>query len=46
MIFLDMNSRGVSTGYLLTFDFRLEENKRKKAEWITIDGKQIFDFIV
>ena len=41
-----LKSKGVDIGYLLTFDFREEGNKVRKAEWIDVDGKRIFDVIV
>ena len=41
-----MNSRRLDTGYLLTFDFRKNENKEQKTEWVQIDGKHIFEVIV
>jgi len=41
-----LKSKGTDTGYMLTFDFREECNKSRKAEWIEIDGKRIFDVIV
>ena len=39
-----MASKNHNKGYLLTFDMR--KNKEYKAEWVSIDGKQIFDVIV
>ena len=41
-----MNSKKASAGYLLIFDFRKESNRQEKAEWISIDGKNIFEIIV
>jgi len=41
-----LDSKHHDTGYLLTFDFRKEANKERKAEWIVVDGKQIFEVIV
>ena len=41
-----MNARHMNKGYLLTFDFRKEGNKEPKAEWVTVQGKEIFDVIV
>ena len=41
-----MESKRADTGYLLTFDFRKGKNKERKAEWIEIDGKRIFDIFV
>ena len=33
-------------GYLLTFDFRKEASKERKAQWVEQDGKRIFDVVV
>jgi hypothetical protein len=41
-----MNSKMLDNGYLLTFDFRKNENKERKSEWISVDGKQIFEVII
>jgi uncharacterized protein YerC len=41
-----LNSKNVDTGYLLTFDFRKNSNKKTQAEWIELDGKRIFDVVV
>jgi hypothetical protein len=42
-----MKSKNINTGYLLTFDFRKEVNKERKAEWVDLDGgKRIFDVVV
>jgi hypothetical protein len=41
-----LESKRADTGYLLTFDFREEGNKERKAEWIEVDGKRIFDVMV
>jgi len=41
-----MNAKNVDQGYLLTFDLRSKKNRQPKAEWISIDGKQIFDVVV
>ena len=44
-----MKSKGVSTAYLLTFDFRKNAEKQpraKHAKWVDFDGKKIFDVIV
>lgn len=41
-----MERKNVNTGYLLTFDFRKEANKKQKANWIEIGGKRIFEVIV
>jgi hypothetical protein len=41
-----MESKQAMTGYLLVFDFREEINKERKAEWVEIDGKKIFEVII
>ncbi|MGL6193688.1 MAG: ATP-binding protein [Thermoguttaceae bacterium] len=41
-----MNSKNLSEGYLLTFDFRLDENKERKSEWVDVAGKRIYDVVV
>ena len=41
-----IDSKGVSTGYLLTFDFRKGVNKQTYAKWTDFDGKRIFDVVV
>jgi len=41
-----LESKSANTGYLLTFDFREEGNKVRKAEWVEIEGKCIFDVMV
>lgn len=41
-----MDTKNATEGYLLTFDFRGSENKMPKAEWVCIDGRNIFDVIV
>jgi hypothetical protein len=41
-----MESKRAKTGYLLVFNFNKEENKERKAEWLEIDGKKIFEVIV
>ena len=41
-----LESKHADAGYLLTFDFRSECNKVRKAEWIEINGKRIFDIMV
>jgi hypothetical protein len=41
-----MESKKADKGYLLIFDFRKEANKERRAEWIEIDGKKIFEVIV
>ena len=41
-----LESKRCGTGYLLTFDFRKEGNKVRKAEWITLGNKRIFDVML
>jgi len=41
-----LKSKHMDTGYLLTFDFRKGGNKVRKAEWIEVNGKRIFDVMV
>ncbi|MDR2712063.1 MAG: AAA-like domain-containing protein [Clostridiales bacterium] len=42
-----MVSKNASRGYLLTFDFRKDENKLRRAEWVDFDGgKRIFDVVL
>ncbi|MCL2814978.1 MAG: AAA-like domain-containing protein, partial [Oscillospiraceae bacterium] len=41
-----METKRAATGYLLIFDFRLRKNKERKAKWLDIDGKKIFEVIV
>jgi hypothetical protein len=41
-----VETKKADKGYLLVFDFRLEKNKERKAEWLDIDGKKIFEVIV
>jgi len=41
-----LESKHAEMGYMLTFDFREEGNKERKAEWIEVDGKRIFDVMV
>ncbi|MCL2159463.1 MAG: AAA-like domain-containing protein [Oscillospiraceae bacterium] len=41
-----LDAMGTDEGYLLTFDFRKEQNKESKAKWIEHRGKKIFDVIV
>jgi hypothetical protein len=41
-----LSIKNADTGYLLTFDFRKETNRERRAEWIETDGKRIFDVIV
>jgi hypothetical protein len=41
-----INSRHLDKGYLLTFNFRKNENKERKTEWVQVNGKDIFEVIV
>jgi len=41
-----MDAKNTDKGYLLTFDLRTKKNKQPKAEWISIEGKKIFDVVV
>jgi len=41
-----MGSKGLATGYLLTFDFRKGVNKQPYAKWVDFGGKRIFDVVV
>ena len=41
-----MESKKAQKGYLVTFDFRKQPNKVRKAEWIEISGKYIFDLMM
>ncbi|MCL1794486.1 MAG: GxxExxY protein [Oscillospiraceae bacterium] len=38
--------KNAEAGYLLTFDFRKESNKGKKAEWVEYGGVKIFDIVL
>jgi len=41
-----MESKKSEIGYLLIFDFCVGKNKKRKADWINIDEKKIFEVIV
>jgi hypothetical protein len=42
-----LSSKGKDTGYLLTFDFRKENNSGKpQGKWVEYEGKRIFDCMV
>jgi hypothetical protein len=42
-----LESKGKDTGYLLTFDFRKENNTGKpRAQWVEFGGKRILDVLV
>ena len=38
--------KNAEAGYLLTFDFRKEADKERRAEWVELGGKRIFDVVV
>ena len=38
-----LEKKRLNEGYLLTFDFRKQGNKERKAEWVETGGKRIFD---
>ena len=41
-----LESKKAAVGYLLTFDFRKEANRERKAKWVEFDDKKIFDVII
>ena len=41
-----METKRASTGYLVTFDLRKDQNKERKAEWVELGNKKIFDVVV
>ncbi|MCL1849397.1 MAG: GxxExxY protein, partial [Clostridiales bacterium] len=41
-----MDTKNLDKGYLLTFDFRKEQNRAYKAEWVDVGGKQVYEVIV
>ena len=41
-----LDSKHTDTGYMLTFDFRGDDSKICKAEWVEIEGKRIFEVMV
>ncbi|MCL1918235.1 MAG: AAA-like domain-containing protein [Peptococcaceae bacterium] len=41
-----MAGKNTSTGYLLTFDFRRNQNKQPCAQWMEFNGRRIFDVVV
>ena len=41
-----LESKHASDGFLLTFDFRKKASKARKAGWIGLNGKRIFEVIV
>jgi len=46
-LFVYLESKSKDAGYLLTFDFRKEDNTGKpQAKWVEYKGKRIFDCMV
>jgi len=41
-----MCSKGLDTGYLLTFDFRKGADRQAYAKWVDYEGVRIFDVVV
>lgn len=41
-----LESKHTDTGYLLTFDFRKDGNKERKAEWVEVNNKRVFTVMV
>jgi len=41
-----METKKATKGYLLVFDFRKDVNKTRKAEWVKVDGKEIFEVVI
>ena len=41
-----LEKKNAEKGYLLTFDFRKDENKERKAEWVKVGEKDIFEVVV
>ena len=41
-----MDSKSMSTCYLLTFDFRKGVNRQPHAKWVDFGDKKIFDVVV
>jgi len=41
-----METKKATKGYLLVFDFRKDVNKTHKAEWVKVDGKEIFEVVI
>ena len=41
-----METKNAGEGYLLTFDFRKNAKKHRKAEWVIFGEKKIFDVVV
>ena len=41
-----MEAKGVSEGYLLTFDFRKNKTGEHKAGWVEVGDRRVFDVVV
>jgi hypothetical protein len=41
-----LSSKNAEEGYLLTFDFRKNAGRQTQAEWVSAEGKRIFDVVV
>ena len=41
-----VETKKAEVGYLMSFDFRKEKNKERKAEWVEQGGKKIFDVVL
>jgi hypothetical protein len=41
-----LESKGTARGYLLTFDFRKEKNRMRRAEWVQHGSVRIFDVVI
>jgi len=41
-----IKSKGVTTGYLLTFDFRKNKNRTRETKWVEWNSTRIFDVMV
>jgi hypothetical protein len=41
-----MESKGAEKAYLLTFDFRKEKTKERKAEWVQMGDRRVFSVVV
>ncbi|MDR1559722.1 MAG: AAA-like domain-containing protein [Clostridiales bacterium] len=41
-----LKSKGMTIGYLLTYDFRKDKNRSPRARWIDWDGTRVFDVVL
>jgi len=41
-----LKEKGLSVGYLLTYDFRKEKNREQRSEWVEWCGTRIFDVVL